>query len=182
MASDLSNEEFYDDAHRTFSRRFDGDKRTSLKPYIRECVEALRVAEVLRYHKESTNMGTVIGTNTKLFEDEWFDQYIQKVMTIGWMMDIAGTEYMLELTQPTNPEYATSVSTERYKLSTDSWSIAFTLVQQNTWAASNVGLPILKYMNKYVLVGKFDPQGNLNDLTNCMAMFRLVRNDYRGQL
>lgn len=182
MLWDVSNDFFYADAMRAFERRYDVPSHRNLKPFIREFVEALKAAAVVRYAGEATYMGTIVNDSKGVYADEWFGRFVTKVQTVGWIAEIAGVEFMLELTQPNTPEYAALVQAERYKLSTDTWSIAFGLAAQNAVAVANAGLPTCRYMNKSVLVGKFDPQGNMDDLSMNMTMFKLLSHDYMEKL
>jgi hypothetical protein len=92
-------------------------------------------------------------------------------------MVIAGTEYMLELIQPTN----VSLKSEVFKLQTDTWCVKFKLRPQNTSIAAEKGIVILKYMNQFAFLGPLIVSGNIKQLESNVSMFALLSADLEPQ-
>jgi hypothetical protein len=171
----FSNVDFYKHVRETLGRRFEHPCNQYLKPYLPAFVQVMRIAVVLRYNTETHFMGTTVSKyDGKLYADEWYHNRIKKVMTVGWFMEIAGTEYMLELQQPGHAEFATCSNAEKYKLSTDTWAVAFSLTAQDQMTAMHANRPLLRYMNRYAILGHYDFHGDIADLENSAAMFTLV--------
>lgn len=174
----ISNVKFYDKARTTLAKRFRLPKQAYLQPHLKAFVQTLRIAEVLRYNKESVNMGTaIIPYDGKLFANEPYNGSVTKLLTCGWFMEIAGTEYMLELHQPGNTGFCGYSNSEVFKLHTDTWSVQFRLTKQELYAVDYANGDLYRYMNQYVLLGEFDPQGDLNDLEVNATMFTLLSAD-----
>jgi hypothetical protein len=174
----ISNMTFYERARKTLAVRYALPGYGMLTPYLKGLVQTLRIAEVVRYNTASVNMGcTVTKYDGKLFEVDDYALGIRKVLTCGWFMEIAGTEYMLELVQPGHPGFASRANFEVFKLQTDTWSVQFRLVQQQISATMWANGDLSRYMNQYALLGEFDPQGDMHDLENNAAMFTLLSAD-----
>jgi hypothetical protein len=92
-------------------------------------------------------------------------------------MEIAGTEYMLELIQPT----VVDARLELFKLQTDTWGVKFNLRAQNIQIAAQTGQLMLKYMNQYVFLRKFIMTGSIEQLENNVTMFELLNADLAPQ-
>jgi hypothetical protein len=165
-----SNLAFYHNAQETLARRFPDNSL-----YI---AKTLRIAEVVRYNPESVNVGTTIEPYDRVkFESDFDGQNVYTVMTHAWYMVIAGTEYMLELIQPTN----VSLKSEVFKLQTDTWCVKFKLRPQNTSIAAEKGIVILKYMNQFAFLGPLIVTGNIKHLESNVSMFALLSADLEPQ-
>jgi hypothetical protein len=165
-----SNLAFYANAQATLSRSFPEHHL-----YFAKC---LRIAEVVRYNPESTNIGsTVINRDSAQFEIDFYTHGERKLMNHAWFMEIAGTEYMLELIQPT----VVDARLELFKLQTDTWGVKFNLRSQNVQIAAQTGQLMLKYMNQYVFLRKFIMTGSIEQLENNVTMFELLNADLAPQ-
>jgi hypothetical protein len=164
----MSNLAFYKNAQERLTRTFPNN-------YL-YFVKCLRIAEVVRYNHERTDMGSIVfEREDALLEMDFYKHCEGRLMSHAWYMEIAGTEYMLELLQPTQVDSRL----ELFKLSTDTWTIKFNLLRQNTSIAAQTGQPMLKYMNQLSFLSKFVMTGSIEQLENDVTMFSLVGADLR---
>jgi hypothetical protein len=164
----MSNLEFYKNSQEVLARRFPDNFL-----YIAKC---LRIAEVVRYNPETVNMGSTVEAYDRVKFESDFDGLgvgVLQVMTHAWYMDIAGTEYMLELIQPSG----VGVKSEVFKLQTDTWCVKFKLRPQNLNAAASNSLPMLKYMNQFAFLGPVTVTGSIKHLESNVTMFALISAD-----
>jgi hypothetical protein len=171
-----SNEAFYKNAEERFGTKFKVVPRHRIyKDYLKQFVLAFQMATVVRYHSDSTYLGSTFQPHTGLYREEWYGWQVKRTMSCAWFMQINGFEYFLELVQPAHVDLSTATNAERYNLIGPEWNLKFIPGPLNPAAAGVMLFP--RYMNKSCVVNEFEFDGTLESFDCDMTLFGLAKND-----